>query len=632
MTASVSGRSVRTTAVAATTLLLGTLAGCSLPGGGPSAGDAATKVAHEFATGEFTDAVFNDSDKAQQAYRHLVAGLGNDLKPMVSVKGTNTSGNNGTATLSWSWPLDEKSWTYTSTVPLHRSGDAWLATWSPRDVVPGLSSGDRLVAVRVDARRGDILGAGGAPLVKPRAVVRYGIDRTRVKKAASVTSARRLAALLGIDAGRYTKLVRSSGPRAFIPALTLRKQDVTASVRSGVSGIPGAVGVPGTLPLAPTKDFAAPLLGTVGQATAEIVKRSKGRVRPGDVVGLSGLQLRYDEQLAGRPGTRIDAVDAKGGTRKLFESAPVPGKPLRLTLVPRLQRLAEQVLAPVRPASALVAIRPSTGAILAAASGPGSHGYDTATYGRYAPGSTFKIVSSLALLRSGLTPQSKVHCVPELSVDGKRFTNDSEYPPSGLGDIPLTLALANSCNTGYISQHGRLHNGDLTTAAAALGFGVDHQVGFPAYFGQAPKPASETEGAADMIGQGKVLASPMAMATVVASVVAGHAVLPELVQGIDVQKPAPLHPLTAKEAGELRAMMRAVVTTPTGTGAGLADVPGKPVIAKTGTAEFGSTPPLDTHAWMVAGQGDLAVAVFVDRGHTGAGTAGPVLESFLRGK
>ena len=99
-----------------------------------------------------------------------------------------------------------------------------------------------------------------------------------------------------------------------------------------------------------------------------------------------------------------------------------------------------------------------------------------------------------------------------------------------------------------------------------------------------------------------------------------------------VRQQAPTHPLTGKEDGELRAMMRAVVTTPTGTGAGLADVPGKPVIAKTGTAEFGDTPPLATHAWMVAGQGDLAVAVFVDRGKTGAGTAGPILEAFLRGQ
>jgi cell division protein FtsI/penicillin-binding protein 2 len=53
------------------------------------------------------------------------------------------------------------------------------------------------------------------------------------------------------------------------------------------------------------------------------------------------------------------------------------------------------------------------------------------------------------------------------------------------------------------------------------------------------------------------------------------------------------------------------------------------VIAKTGTAEFGTEPPLPTHAWMVAGRGDLAVAVFVERGDSGSGTAGPILRRFL---
>jgi cell division protein FtsI/penicillin-binding protein 2 len=54
------------------------------------------------------------------------------------------------------------------------------------------------------------------------------------------------------------------------------------------------------------------------------------------------------------------------------------------------------------------------------------------------------------------------------------------------------------------------------------------------------------------------------------------------------------------------------------------------VLAKTGTAEFGTEAPLQTHAWMIAAQGDLAVAVFVDVGDSGSGTAGPLLERFLR--
>jgi cell division protein FtsI/penicillin-binding protein 2 len=482
----------------------------------------------------------------------------------------------------------------------------------------------------VPAARGEILGAGGAQIVTPRPVVRFGLDKHQLKPAQYDASATRLARLLGIDPAAFAKQVEATGPKAFVVGLTLREQDVPAAVQRGYTAIPGAFAQHGTLPLAPTKEFAAPLLGTVGEATAEIVKDSKGRVQAGDVVGLSGLQRRYDAQLAGSPGVRVEKVDPQGKADELFAADPVAGKPLRLTLVPRLQSAAERALAGVGPASALVAIRPSTGEVVAAASGPGSKGYNTATFGQYAPGSTFKVVSTLALLRAGLTPTSTMHCTPTVSVSGKQFKNYSDYPANRLGDISLTEALANSCNTAYVSAHSRLGDDDLGRAAAALGLGVDRDTGFPSYFGQVPAPASETEAAADMIGQGKVLASPMAMADVVASVLAGRAVVPRLLADSHPTDTKPDHPLTAAEARALRTMMRAVVTR--GSGIGLADVPGPPVIAKTGTAEFGDKPPLPTHAWMVAGQGDLAVAVFVDRGETGSHTAGPILERFLRSR
>ena len=174
---------------------------------------------------------------------------------------------------------------------------------------------------------------------------------------------------------------------------------------------------------------------------------------------------------------------------------------------------------------------------------------------------------------------------------------------------------------------GDLGDGALADAAGSLGLGVDHDLGFPAYFGQLPPPESETEAAADLIGQGGVLASPMVMATVMASVQRGETVVPWLVDEVR-SDPADTAPLEVGEATELRSMLRAVVTG--GSGAGLADLPGPPVIAKTGTAEFDRDGKRLLHAWMVAAQGDLAVAVYVDEGASGSRTAGPVLEEFLR--
>jgi cell division protein FtsI/penicillin-binding protein 2 len=355
-------------------------------------------------------------------------------------------------------------------------------------------------------------------------------------------------------------------------------------------------------------------------------------VQAGDEVGLSGLQARYDEQLAGTPAVEVRAVGEGDQPRVLTSWPAQPGQPLRLTLDVALQAKAERILAAAggdrSPASAIVAVRPSTGDILAAASGGDSRGQSVATYGRYAPGSTFKIVSSLALLRAGVKPDDVVSCPATVTVNGKRFKNYSDYPADRLGRITYRTAIANSCNTAVIGERDRLQDADLTDAAAALGLGVDHDLGFPAYFGQVPPPAGETEKAADLIGQGKVLASPLAMASVAASVAAGHTVVPHLIDGM-APGADPRVPLTAAEAGQLRALMRAVVTE--GSGRFLADL-GEDVGAKTGTAEYGTAGPgggLPTHTWMIATRGDLAVAVFVETGESGSQTAGPLLEKLL---
>jgi cell division protein FtsI/penicillin-binding protein 2 len=604
------------------TLLLA--AACDLIGGDPSPDDAVDRLATALSTRslEGVDLV-EGPNEAEQQLGEIVAEM-KDFPVKVTATDAEAKDKSAAATLRWSWDLPGDDWEYDAPVELLLDGDTWRVDWAPTIVEPSLKDDEVLGTTTLLARRGDILGARGRPIVTQRPVVRFGIDKTKVGAANAPESARRLAELLDIDVAPYAARVRKAGPEAFVEALVLRERD--AAQVAGVEDIPGAVALGTELPLAPTREFAAPLLGTVGAATAELIKKSGGEIKEGDQVGLSGLQARYDDQLAGAPGVQIEAVNADGVERELFESAETNGEPLRTTLDLDLQERAEQILAGVGPASALVALRPSTGEILAAASGPGSKGYNTATFGQYPPGSTFKIVTSLALLRSGLTPASTVECPPTLTVDGKQFKNYDDYPSSALGSIPLREAVANSCNTALIGQRDRLGDDDLAEAAAALGVGVDHDLGFPAYFGQVPPPESETGKAASMIGQGTVLVSPMAIATAMASVVEGKAVLPMFLPEHEVDQIAPDAPLTGAEAQALRTLLRAVVTE--GSGRGLADVPDPPVLAKTGTAEFGTEG--KTHTWMTAAQGDLAVAVFVEVGESGSQTAGPLLESFLR--
>jgi cell division protein FtsI/penicillin-binding protein 2 len=621
-------------AVTTAALLTGTAACTS---SGPSAADAADGLASALSDGKLASQPFTGTTgrQAQRTWDHVVGGLG-DARHRVQVASVSggSDGKPAVARLSWSWTLpgSDRTWTYTSTARLQERGDAWQAVWDPSLVHPSLRAGERLEVSTTAAERADILGAGGTPLVTARRVYRFGVDKVQVSPARAVVLARRVASAVGVDVAPYVARVRDAGDRAFVEAIVLRPSDAGPVLATGIADVKGVGVIADRMPLAPTREFARPLLGTVGPVTAEVVKQSHGAYAAGDEAGLSGLEARYDEQLRGTPGLQVRAVSADGHDRRLFAADPRPGHPLRTTLDRRLQQVAEDAVADLRPASAVVAIRPSDGDILAAASGPGGGGLNTATDSRYAPGSTFKVVSSLALLRAGLTPGSTVSCPPTTVVDGKSFKNYSDYPPGELGRIPLRAAVANSCNTAFVNERGRVSQADVAGAAASLGLGVDHDLGFPAYFGSVPATAaeagSETGHAASLIGQGKVTASPMAMAAVAASVAAGHTVVPRLLPDQPVDDAAPSTPLRRSEARVLFGLMRGVVTS--GSGSFLAALPGPPVVAKTGTAEFGTAEPLQTHAWMIAAQGDLAVAVFVDVGESGSQTAGPVLERFLR--
>lgn len=620
-------RFFRPGAVALTAACL-TLAGCSFPGFGSGPDEVVGDLARALGNGKLDDVSLAGpgADKAQGTYDEVVKRL-RGIDPVVSAGPVFTDGDRATADLVWQWRVGERLWQYSTKATFVKADGSWAPVWSPKLIEPSLAEGDYLSSARVAAERGDIVGGKGGPLITERPVVRLGIDKVKVPVPDQADSARELAELVEIDADKYVAAVENAGPKAFVPAIVLRRPDFTVGIVDGMDDILGATSIEAELPLAPTKDFGTALLGTVGPATAELVKASNGRILAGDQVGLTGLERRYDEQLSGTPGLTISVIRANGDAKQVFETAPVDGKPVKVTIDRGMQQAAQDALAEIESASALVAIRPSTGEVLAAASGPGSEGQNTATAGQFPPGSTFKVVSALAYLRSGFMPDTEMRCDPQETVNGKRFENYDDYPLTRTGRIDLEVALANSCNTAFISQREKIEKGELLNSAAALGFGVDYNLGFPAYFGQAPEATEEAEKAADLIGQGKILASPLAMAVVAATVAQGAVVVPRLLPAFVPEPVVAASPLTADEANQLRQMMREVVED--GSADFLADLDGPPILAKTGTAEFGDTPPLKTHAWMIAAQGDLAIAVFVADGESGSSTAGPILEDFL---
>ncbi|WP_307844530.1 penicillin-binding transpeptidase domain-containing protein [Actinotalea solisilvae] len=522
-----------------------------------------------------------------------------------------------------------EAWTYSTTARLTLVEREWLVDWSTFVIAPDLRETETL-SVRRDApaERATVLGSAGAEvLVEAREVVRLGFDKTRVDPAAQPAAAQAMAELLGLDPAEFAARVAAAGEKAFVEGLVVRTAAPAVSLED-FGQLDGANAVPDVLPLGPSRRFAREVLGTAGPATAEVIEASAGAVVAGDVVGLSGLQRQYDAQLRGLPGLSVLATASDTQQeRVLFSRPPVAGEPLVTTIATPFQEAADSVLADVPVAASIVAVRPSTGAVVAVANGPGSGGWSGATLGTYAPGSVFKVVSALALLRAGLTPDSPVECSDGITVEGRRFDNVPGYPAEALGSVPLRTAFAHSCNAAFIALRDQAPPEALAQAAASLGLGVEQDLGFARFAGAVPLDSTGTDHAAAMIGQGRVQASPLAMATVAASVAAGRTVTPWLVGAQAPPATSDAPPLTADEAAALRDLMRAVVTD--GGGSALADVPGGDVLAKTGTAQFQADDGLRNHAWMIGVQGDLAVAVFVEDGESGAATAGPLLADFL---
>lgn len=154
-----------------------------------------------------------------------------------------------------------------------------------------------------------------------------------------------------------------------------------------------------------------------------------GAVDPKTGKGVSGLQARYDKQLTGGGGAArsVVVVERESGrvVKRLTGSGKDAGKAVRTTIDPKVQEAAAAALDGVKKNAALVAVDPSTGDILAAANMPS--GMNRALEGRYPPGSTFKVVTSAALLKQGMRPSDKADCPKFAYVDGQRFENQDQF-------------------------------------------------------------------------------------------------------------------------------------------------------------------------------------------------------------
>jgi cell division protein FtsI/penicillin-binding protein 2 len=534
-------------------------------------------------------------------------------------------------------------WKYVTHVRLHSAAkNAWKVVWSLPTLHPQLVAGQQLALRRVPAVRASILDAAGQELIKPRPVVVVGIEPSLVKNLPSLVATLDAAfksVHVNVDLSDLPAQVKAAAPTAFVEVVTLRRE-VYQQISSRIHDLDGTVFQEGTLQLSPSHDFARALLGTVGDVTKEQVDARPGRYVVGDQVGQAGLEEEYEDLLGGAPGISVIAVtpDAQsngsaGGDSnapappELFRSDPKAGTPLKTTLDQNVQNAADAAVTGSTKRAALVAIRVSDGSILAVANGPAGGALDLALTAQVPPGSTFKVITSYALLSANqITLDSTVDCPATYTVDGRSFKN---FGGEAFGPVPFHTDFAKSCNTAFASLAPKLGSDGLNKAAAALGIGTTWQLNTDAYTGSVGTGESAVDQAAAAFGQGSTLVSPIAMAGAAAAVARGAWLQPRLFNPPPTGTPpssTPV-PLDAGAVAGLKTLMREVVTS--GTATGLKSVPGAPVQAKTGTAEYDNNPD-HAHSWVIGWQGDIAFAVFVEGGGAGADTAVPMAAAFLK--
>jgi hypothetical protein len=326
----------------------------------------------------------------------------------------------------------------------------------------------------------------------------------------------------------------------------------------------------------------------------------------------------------GKPGLDVERESAKGTAVSGSQAHvvdPVNVGSVNTTIDPNAENAAKAAV-DMHPNSAMVAIQPSTGHILAIANNAGFN--DFALTAEVAPGSTMKVITATALLNGGVVSvNTPVECPKAYTVQGITYHNDKgESEPPG---TPFITDFAQSCNNAFATQWQHLSGALASTAKTYYGLNQDWGIGISdltaAYF-NAPASASGSELAQEAFGEGQLTTSPIAMASVAATVDTGLFHQPILVAST---KQVTATALPASTDAQLKLLMRAVVTSGTAAGLGF----GPNVYAKTGTADIQHQG--KPNSWFIAFDPtrDIAVACLVVNSGYGAEFAAPEVKAFL---
>ena len=382
--------------------------------------------------------------------------------------------------------------------------------------------------------------------------------------------------------------------------------------------------------------------------------------------GSTGIEAAQENVLDGQSQTLLGQR-----LRNLLTGEKRQGGGVELTLRASMQEAAAAALGDRK--GAVVALDAKTGAILALYSSPSfdpnalasrdagevQDAYATLDADpknpmlnrtiseRYAPGSTFKVLTAIALIENGIAnPDTRMDSPVSTTLPGTNTeVSNIESSTCGDGKPTLTEAFARSCNTTFVLASEKLTTQQLTDVTKRFGFGHEQEIPLTVIPSVFPSDADSAQLAMSSIGQYTVQATPMQMAQVAQTIANGGQMMsPYLIKQIvdadnqTIRKTKATEagrPISADTASKVTGMMQAVVSQPYGSGTPMA-LPNVSVAAKTGTAETGDGD--RANAWAIgfapADNPQIAFAVIVEGDETnptphGGDVAGPVAKVVL---
>ena len=519
----------------------------------------------------------------------------------VSIKSVVQHGSTAEASFTATVNLAQQGrvWTYHGHFGLRRVGDDWKVVWAPSVINPSLGPGERLAVVTTFPNRAAVLDDKGHPLQLEAPAYVLGVMPDRLASPASTAQA--FAKHTGLQAGQVLGQITAAPPHSFLRLATLDSTSY-AKLRPSLRAVPGLVVRPEPQRLFQAK--AAALVGGVGSEINQRLRADGALYAPGTTVGLSGLEQKYQRQLLGTPTTQVIAVNSAGWQTGILAQWPgTAGTPVRTTIDSAAQNAALTALEGVSGSGEIVAVRASTGEVLAVAQrqASGTLPADDALNAKLMPGTAFTIVSAAALVKHGVSASTPIPCASSFNVEGRTFSS------SGTGEpVPFSTAFAEGCGTAFAQLSERLSPSQWAQMVREFGIGSDwSQLQVPVFSGSVPA-AGGANLAAQTIGQGNVRMSLLSMAMVAATVDAGRWHVPQVLQAPD--PPSHGAELDAAMMTTVRGLMRGAVRS---GAAHAASLPGQQVYGQVGLVQTGS----GWMSWFVGYRGDIAIAA-IESGKT----------------